>query len=46
MAGVYIEEVELVDSAADAVCEKQDVPLEPGNCLRGVLEACSGSAHF
>lgn len=46
MAGAYIEEVELVDSAADAVCEKQDVPFEPGNCLRGVLEACSGSAHF
>ena len=45
MAEAYVEEVELVDSAADAVREKQDVPFEPGNCLRGVLEACSGSAH-
>lgn len=45
IARFYIEEVELVDSAADAVGEKQDVPFEPGNFLRGVLEACSWSAH-
>ena len=45
MARIYIEKVKLVDSAADTVCEKEDVPLEPGNCLQGVLEANSWSAH-
>lgn len=44
-ARIYIEELELVNSAADTVCEKQDVPFKPGNFLRGVLETCSWSAH-
>jgi len=41
----YKEEVELVGCTADAVCEKQNIPLQPGNLLGRVLEAYTWSRH-
>ena len=43
--GTDIEEMELISCAADAVCEEQDIALQPGSFLHWVLEAYARATH-
>jgi len=43
---IYVEEVKLVGCGSNAVREEQNIPLQPGNFLRWILEACSWSSHI
>ena len=42
----YIEEMQLVSCAANAVCEEEDISLQPGHFLRRILETNSWTAHI
>jgi len=42
----YIKEVELVDSTANAGCEKEGIPLQPRDLDGRVLEANSWIGHY
>jgi len=42
----YVEEVKLVDCAADAVSKEEGVALQPGHLHCGVFEAGSWCAHL
>jgi hypothetical protein len=41
---IYVEEVKLVGCGSNAVHEEQNIPLQPGNFLRWILEAAPGPA--
>lgn len=41
----YVEEVKLVDLAANAVGEEKHISLEPRHRLGRILEADAGTAH-
>ena len=42
----YVEEVKLIDCAADAVGEEEGVALQPGHFHGGIFEAGSWCAHL
>lgn len=41
----YVEEVKLINLAADAVGEEEHISLEPRHGLSRILEADAGTAH-
>lgn len=41
----YVEEVQLVGFAANAVGEQEEIALQPGHLLRGILETDTGARH-
>lgn len=43
--GIYVEEVQLLISAANSVCEEQDIARQPRHFLGRVLKANSWSRH-
>tara|TARA_R110002060_G_scaffold63557_2_gene72810 strand:- start:613 stop:831 length:219 start_codon:yes stop_codon:yes gene_type:complete len=42
----YIDEMEFVYGASNAVCKEQDIPLQPGHLLGRIFESSTGAAHF
>jgi len=43
----YVEEVQLIRiGCTNAVCEEQEIALEPGYLIRGKLEADAGTQFF
>jgi len=41
----YIEEMQLICCASNAVCEQKDISLQPGDWSWGILEAGAWTAH-
>ena len=41
----YVEKVQLVGLAADAVGEEQEIALQPGHLLGRILETNAGARH-